>query len=49
MNRDPPWTVTDAPAEFVDTLVGAVVGLEISITRWYGKWRAEPALADSNQ
>jgi transcriptional regulator len=38
-NRDTPWAVTDAPAEFVDKLVGAVVGLEISITRWYGKWK----------
>ena len=38
-NRDTPWAVIDAPAEFVDKLVGAVVGLEISITRWYGKWK----------
>ena len=38
-NRDTPWAVTDAPAEFVDKLVTAVVGLEISITRWYGKWK----------
>jgi transcriptional regulator len=38
-NRDTPWAVTDAPAEFVDTMVTAVVGVEISITRWYGKWK----------
>jgi transcriptional regulator len=38
-NRDTPWAVTDAPAEFVDKMVAAVVGLEISITRWYGKWK----------
>ena len=38
-NRDTPWAVTDAPAEFVDKMVTAVVGLEISITRWYGKWK----------
>jgi len=37
--RDPPWAVTDAPAEFVDKMVSAVVGIEISITRWYGKWK----------
>ena len=38
-NRDAPWAVTDAPAEFVDQLVTAVVGVEISITQWYGKWK----------
>jgi transcriptional regulator len=38
-HRDAPWAVTDAPAEFVDKLVTAVVGLEISMTRWYGKWK----------
>jgi transcriptional regulator len=38
-NRDTPWAVTDAPAEFVDKMVTAVVGLEISITRWHGKWK----------
>jgi transcriptional regulator len=38
-NRDTPWAVTDAPAEFVDKMVAAVVGLEISITRWSGKWK----------
>ena len=31
--RDPPWAVTDAPAEFVEKMVAAVVGIEISITR----------------
>jgi transcriptional regulator len=38
-NRDEPWAVTDAPAEFIDKLVTAVVGVEISVTRWYGKWK----------
>ena len=37
--RDNPWAVTDAPAEFIDKLVTAVVGVEISVTRWHGKWK----------
>jgi len=37
--RDPPWAVTDAPADFVDKLVAAVVGIEISITEFVGKWK----------
>ena len=37
--RDPPWAVTDAPAGFVEKLVAAVVGIEISITQLVGKWK----------
>jgi transcriptional regulator len=32
-----PWKMTDAPAEFVDTLLRAIVGIEIEITRLQGK------------
>lgn len=31
--RDAPWSVADAPAEFVDRMLGAIVGLELAITR----------------
>jgi transcriptional regulator len=37
--RDVPWAVTDAPADFVDKMVAAVVGIEISITQLVGKWK----------
>lgn len=37
--RRPSWVVTDAPADFVDKLVAAVVGIEISITQMVGKWK----------
>lgn len=37
--RDRPWAVTDAPADFVDKMVAAVVGIEISITELVGKWK----------
>ena len=37
--RAQPWAVTDAPANFVDKLVAAVVGIEISITQLVGKWK----------
>jgi transcriptional regulator len=37
--RDTPWAVTDAPADFVDKMVAAVVGIEISITELVGKWK----------
>jgi transcriptional regulator len=31
--------VTDAPVEYIDTMVGAIVGLEIPIGRLVGKWK----------
>jgi len=37
--RDAPWAVTDAPADFIDKMVAAVVGIEISITQLVGKWK----------
>jgi transcriptional regulator len=37
--RDPPWAVTDAPTDFVEKMVAAVVGVEISITQLVGKWK----------
>jgi transcriptional regulator len=37
--RAAPWRVTDAPADFVDGLFGAIVGVEITIERLVGKWK----------
>jgi transcriptional regulator len=31
--------VTDAPADYVDRMVSALIGLEIPITRLVGKWK----------
>ena len=45
--RPAPWAVTDAPADYVDSMLRAIVGIEIVVTRLEGKWkssqnRAEP-------
>ena len=37
--RREPWHVTDAPAEYIDRQLGAIIGLEIPITRLVGKWK----------
>jgi transcriptional regulator len=36
-SRELPWKVTDAPADFIDRLARAVVGIEIPIDRLVGK------------
>lgn len=34
-----PWQVTDAPADYIDALLGAVIGVEIEVTKLEGKWK----------
>ena len=34
-----PWRVSDAPADFIDKQLGAIVGIEIAVTRLAGKWK----------
>ncbi len=34
-----PWHVDDAPSDFTERLIGQVVGIEIPISRWVGKWK----------
>jgi transcriptional regulator len=47
--RDSPWAVTDAPADFVDKMVAAVIGIEISITRVVGKWKVSQNRSTSDR
>ena len=37
--RPAPWAVTDAPADYVDTMLGAIVGIEMPVTSLVGKWK----------
>lgn len=42
-----PWAVSDAPVEFTDRMIEAIVGIEILITKLTGKWKVsqnQPAL-----
>lgn len=34
-----PWQLSDAPQDFTEKLIGAVVGIEIVISRLSGKWK----------
>ena len=38
--RDPPWAVSDAPADYVAQMLRAIVGIEIRLTRLVGKWKS---------
>lgn len=34
-----PWQVTDAPEDYLQKMLKAIVGIELEITRWEGKWK----------
>ncbi len=44
-----PWAVSDAPEDFTERLVGAVVGIEMVITRLTGKWKVSQNQPPQNQ
>jgi transcriptional regulator len=35
-----PWKVEDAPEDYVDKMLGAIVGIEIPVRKLIGKWKA---------
>jgi transcriptional regulator len=44
-----PWAVSDAPEDFTEKLIGAVVGIEMVITRLFGKWKISQNQPPQNQ
>lgn len=43
------WAVSDAPREFTAKLIGAIIGIEIVITRLSGKWKVSQNQPPQNQ
>jgi transcriptional regulator len=44
-----PWSVGDAPADYVEKLIGAVVGIEISVSTMIGKWKVSQNQPENNR
>lgn len=38
--RPDPWRIDDAPADYIEKMIAAIVGIEIRVTRLEGKWKA---------
>lgn len=34
-----PWSINDAPSDFIDALLNSIVGIELKISRFEGKWK----------
>ncbi len=37
--RTVPWQVSDAPADYIDSMLRAIVGIELTLTSLSGKWK----------
>lgn len=44
-----PWSIDDAPADYIGKMLGAVVGIEIVIERLVGKWKVSQNQPAENQ
>jgi transcriptional regulator len=44
-----PWKISDAPADYIESLIKGIVGLELSIERIEGKWKASQNHSDAHR
>jgi transcriptional regulator len=44
-----PWAVSDAPADYIASLIKGIVGLEMRITRLEGKWKLGQNRSESDR
>lgn len=44
-----PWAIGDAPADYIERMLGAIVGIEIPISRIEGKWKTSQNKADADR
>jgi len=44
-----PWAVDDAPRDYTDKMIAAVVGIEIVVDEWAGKWKVSQNQPPANQ
>ncbi|MFZ2265950.1 MAG: FMN-binding negative transcriptional regulator [Azonexus sp.] len=49
VGRPKPWTVGDAPADYIEKMLGAIVGIEIVVERLIGKWKVSQNQPAVNQ
>jgi transcriptional regulator len=48
-SQSAPWAISDAPADYVNQMLAAIVGIEIVITRLVGKWKVSQNQPAENQ
>jgi transcriptional regulator len=48
-SRSAPWEISDAPADFIEKQLSAIVGIEIPIARLIGKWKVSQNRNDADR
>jgi transcriptional regulator len=44
-----PWKVTDAPPSYIERMIAAIVGIELDVIKWHGKWKVSQNQPEANQ
>lgn len=44
-----PWSIDDAPRDFIDKMIESIVGIEIDITEFKGKWKVSQNRSPQDQ
>jgi transcriptional regulator len=47
--RPAPWAVDDAPADYVQQMLRAIVGIRIPLTRLVGKWKVSQNRSEADR
>jgi transcriptional regulator len=47
--RAAPWAVADAPGDFIETMLGAIVGIELTLSSLVGKWKVSQNRGDADR
>ncbi len=48
-HRPAPWRISDAPPDYIDKLLRAIVGIELAVERWEGVWKASQNRTDTDR
>jgi transcriptional regulator len=48
-HRPDPWRVDDAPPDYIDKLLRAIVGIELAVERWEGLWKVSQNRTDTDR
>ena len=48
-HRPAPWRIDDAPPDYIDKLLRAIVGIELAVERWEGIWKVSQNRTDADR
>ena len=48
-HRPAPWRISDAPPDYIDKLLRAIVGIELAVDRWEGLWKMSQNRTDTDR